>query len=215
MRTKINSPKAQYLKELFCDEDANFELAKSNANKLNPDMSISFIEGKILQVLLRSIHAKKVIEVGTFTGYSALWIAKALNNEGKVWTLEQNPEHAKLAKEALSDSPVCEVLEGNALDSLKLLEKEAPFDAIFIDADKSGYLDYLDWASQHIRKGGLIIGDNTYLFENVYLDSPTNDISKKAWEVMRKFNKALSNPDKYTSVILPTEEGMSISIKEF
>ena len=215
MRENKASPKTQYLKKLFDIENKHFSFAKESANKIRPEMSISFLEGKILEVLLKMIKAKRVIEVGTFTGYSALWIARALGSDGKLWTLEYESEHASLAKKALSDFSNCEVMEGNALDSLNSLKGEGPFDAIFIDADKGGYMDYLNWANEHIRKGGLIIGDNTYLFENIYLESPTNDVTKKAWEVMRKFNKTLSDTEKYTSIILPTTEGMTVSIKEF
>lgn len=215
MRETENSAKAKYLKELFNIENKSLEFAKEEANKIRPEMSISFLEGKILEVLLKMIKAKKVVEVGTFTGYSALWIARVLGENGKLWTLEHQAEHAKLAKEALSEFPNCEVITGNALESLNVLKNEAPFDAIFIDADKSGYMDYLRWAEEHIRKGGLIIGDNTYLFENVYLEQPDEDVGKKAWQVMREFNKTLSNTEKYTSIILPTTEGMTVSIKEF
>ncbi len=215
MRQSATSPKTKYLKQLFNIENDSFNFAKKSAEKIHPEMSISFVEGKILELLLKMINAKKVIEVGTFTGYSALWIARALGSDGKLWTLEQEPEHASLAKKALSGFNNCEVMTGDALDSLNLLKSSAPFDAIFIDADKGGYMDYLNWASKYIRKGGLIIGDNTYLFENIYLDNPTKDVSKQAWEVMREFNKTLSDTEKYTSIILPTTEGMTVSIKEF
>ena len=215
MRENKASPKTQYLKKLFDIENKYFSFAKESANKIRPEMSISFLEGKILEVLLKMIKAKKVIEVGAFTGYSALWISRALGENGKLWTLEYEAEHARLAKEALNDFPNCEVIAGNALESLNVLKNKGPFDAIFIDADKGGYMDYLQWAEKHIRKGGLIIGDNTYLFENVYLEQPNAEVGRKAWEVMREFNKTLSDTEKYTSIILPTTEGMTVSIKEF
>lgn len=223
LRRKLISPqdfreRAEYVKKLFCHEDKALLVAKSRAEKIYPEMMISPQEGKILQCLIRSIQAKKVIEIGTFTGYSALWIVKALPSNGQFWTLELQKEHAQLSELSLSEGkPSCQyqVLQGTADESLKTLEKHAPFDAIFIDGNKDGYIQYLHWAEKHLKKGGLIIGDNAYLFDHVYKEDKPEDVSREAWESMRKFNERLSNPKKYTSTILPTPEGMAIAIKEF
>ena len=210
--------RSEYVRKVFCHENKVLLTAKERAEKIHPEMSISPQEGKILQCLIKSIQAKKVIEIGAFTGYSALWIVQALSANGQFWTLELQKEHAHLAKLSLSEgksSCQYQVLQGPADESLKELEKQAPFDAIFIDANKDGYVQYLEWSEKHLRKGGLIIGDNAYLFGHVYKENKPEGISLKAWNSMRKFNERLSDPKKYTSVILPTEEGMAIAIKEF
>ena len=210
--------RSEYIRKLFCHENKALLAARDRAEKIHPEMMISPQEGKILQCLIKSIQAQKVIEIGAFTGYSALWIVQALPSSGQFWTLELQKEHSHLSELSLSEgNPSCQyqVLQGPADESLKELEKHAPFDAIFIDANKDGYIQYLDWSEKNLRKGGLIIGDNAYLFGHVYKENKPEDISVGAWTSMREFNKRLSDPKKYTSTILPTEEGMAVAIKEF
>ena len=86
---------------------------------------------------------------------------------------------------------------------------------IFIDADKISYLDYLDWAEKYVRKGGVIIGDNSFLFEAVYLEELPEGVRPQTREVMREFNRRLAEPEKYCSIMLPTKEGMTLAIKQF
>ena len=210
--------RSEYIKKLFCHENKALLAAKERAENIYPEMMISPQEGKILQCLIRSIQAQKVIEIGAFTGYSALWIIQALPANGQFWTLELKEEHAHLSKLSLSErKPSCQyqVIQGPASKSLKILEEHTPFDAIFIDANKDGYIQYLDWSEKHLRKGGLIIADNAYLFGHVYKKDKPADVSLEAWTSMCEFNEKLSNPKKYTSTILPTEEGMAIATKEF
>ncbi len=210
--------RSEYVHNLFCQENQAQLNAKRRAEEIHPEMMITPQEGKILQCLIRSIQAEKVIEVGAFTGYSASWIVKALPSQGFFWTLDIQKEHADLARLSLSEmQPAChyDVIEGPALESLKKLEKYAPIDAIFIDANKDGYTQYLDWAEKYLKKGGLIIGDNAYLFGHIYKESKSTEISSEAWTSMHQFNKRLSDPQKYTSTILPTEEGLLIAFKEF
>ena len=210
--------KSQYIKHLFCQENKALIAAKDRAEKIHPEMMISPQEGKILQCLIRSIQAEKVVEIGAFTGYSALWITQALGPTGYLWTLELQKDHAQLSKLSLSEGqPSCqyEVIQGPADQSLKLIEKYSPFDAVFIDANKEGYIHYLDWTEIHLRKGGLVIGDNAYLFGDVYKDVKPEGVHLEAWTSMRQFNERLSDPQKYTSIILPTPEGMAVAVKEF
>ena len=90
-----------------------------------------------------------------------------------------------------------------------------PFDVVFIDADKGGYAKYLDWTEEHLRKGGLVIGDNTFLFGHIHKEQKPDDVTQETWDAMHAFNQRLSDREKYTAVILPTGEGMTIAIKEF
>ncbi len=210
--------RSEYVRKLFCHESKVLLAAKNRAEKIHPGVMISPQEGKILQCLIRSIQAKKVIEIGAFTGYSALWIVQALPSDGQFWTLELQKDHAHLSKLSLSEGqPSCqyEVMQGPADQSLKILEEHAPFDAIFIDANKDGYIQYLDWSERHLRKGGLIIGDNAYLFGHIYKEDKPSNVGLSSWNSMHKFNEKLSDAKKYTSTILPTEEGMAVAIKEF
>ena len=119
-----------YVERLFCSEDQALLNAKDRGEHICPGRMISPQEGKILQCLVKAIQAKKVVEIGAFTGYSALWIVRALPADGFFWTLELQKKHVQLARLSLSEAhPLCryEVLEGSAEESLKVLSKHGPF----------------------------------------------------------------------------------------
>lgn len=99
------------------------------------------------------------------------------------------------------------------MEKLNELSVKAPFDMIFIDADKSSYPKYLDWAESYIKQDGLIVADNTLLFNTVFLESPTKEVSEKSWHAMREFNDRLSDEKKYFSILIPTDEGMTVALK--
>ena len=103
---------------------------------------------------------------------------------------------------------------GDARENLSTLTGKAPFDLIFIDADKGSYPKYLDWAEENIKKGGIIIGDNTFLFGHMYDDEARGiEVSKNQFDGMSSFNKRLGDKSKYYTCMLPTSEGMSLAIK--
>ena len=117
-------------------------------------MQISAHEGRILQFLVQISKAKKVVEIGTLYAYSTLHIARALPEKGKVFTLDISSERHKKSQEILKsskDSKKIKWISGPALDGLKSIEKSAPFDMIFIDADKEAYMKYLLWAEKHFK----------------------------------------------------------------
>ena len=116
-----------------------------------------------MQLLAVACNAQKILEIGSLGGYSGIWLARALTANGHFITLEINPSHAELVRNAFAQAGVsdrAEVRVGNALDLLPLLEHEAPFDLIFIDADKPPYPQYLDWALRFSRPGSIIVADN-------------------------------------------------------
>jgi caffeoyl-CoA O-methyltransferase len=182
-----------------------------------PPIALGPAEGKLLQLLLTLHDAKRVVEVGTLFGYSAAWIARALPEDGHLWTCELHDEHASTAEEVFAMAGIAErvtVLRGDAAASLESLAAQAPFDAIFIDADKAGYPTYLDWAERHLRSGGLVVGDNTYLFGHVHEDaSDVDDELRPGLEGMQAFNRRLADPERYLGVLVPTGEGMTVAIK--
>lgn len=172
-----------------------------------PSIMIGRSEGRMLELLLRLAGAEKVVEVGTLAGYSALRMAAALPPSGKVWTIEYDPAHVSISRAIIERAGMAdriEVLEGAALDILPTLEKYGPFDAVFIDADKGNYDKYGDWAAANLRQGGLLLGDNAYLFGRLLEDSD-------AGAAMRAFHERAA--DKFDSVCLPTPDGMVLGIK--
>ena len=217
MRTP--SKTLDYIRGLYAPEDALLREINQTLDERQVSWQIGAEEGKLLQLLLKLHGAKTVVEVGTLGGYSAIWMARALPENGHVYTCEKNPEHAELARGFIARSDVASmitVLEGDAHEQLKGLADKGykdTFDAMVIDAEKSGYNAYLDWAEENIREGGLIIADNTLLFGSVYADEPPKSHGKNTWEAMKLFNQRLADSAKFDALLIPTEEGLSVAVK--
>ncbi len=151
--------------ELPQPEVLDWGLRESAARGI-PQIAITEIQGRFLSLLVRLIHAKRVVEIGTLGGYSAVWIARALSPDGKLISLELNPRHARMARDLLERAGLSSRVEirlGPALKTLDELELDAPLDMVFIDADKPNNLGYFSWAEKHVRSGGLIIVDNVLM----------------------------------------------------
>jgi predicted O-methyltransferase YrrM len=156
----------EYLTELLIPADPVLEAAleDSDAGGL-PAISVTPTQGKLLWLFARLINARKILELGTLGAYSTIWLARALPKDGRLITLEASPEHAKVASANLQRAGLGDRVElrlGRGLDLLPGLAAEgiAPFDLIFIDADKVNTADYFVWALKLARPGTLIITDN-------------------------------------------------------
>ncbi len=215
-----DSKRSNYIKELFAQEDNTMKSVTQSivANGIRP-INVGADEARILQILIKLHGTSKMVEIGTLVGYSTIWMARALPENGKLYSFEYEEKTAAVAKENVKNSDVADkvnIIIGNAHDKLPEIEAEGPFDAIFIDAEKGGYCKYLDWAEKNLRKGGLIIGDNTFLFGQVYADkSEEEDRYREMIPVMQEFNRRLADKSKYDGVMLPTIEGMTVAIKKF
>jgi caffeoyl-CoA O-methyltransferase len=173
-----------------------------------PQIQVGPSEGRLLYLLLRLVAARKVVEVGTLVGYSTIHMARALPDDGKLWTIEFEPRHAEIARTNLAAAGLGDratVLVGAGKDVLPTLAREAPLDAVFIDADKVSYDFYGRWALDHLRKGGLVIGDNAYLFGELVDDSDRG-------RAMRAFHEMVAR--ECESVCVPTPDGLVVGIKK-
>ncbi len=173
-----------------------------------PAIQVGASEGKLLELLVRMVGARKIVEVGTLAGYSGIRMARALPEDGRLWTIEYEQKHADIARRNFAKAGVAErvdVMVGPALEVLPTLEQHAPFDLVFVDADKGNYHHYGAWALQHLRVGGLLIGDNAYLFGNLLADSDRG-------RAMRQFHEDASKA--FHSVCVPTPDGMMVGIKK-
>ena len=210
-----NSQRDQYINKTFAREDSHLlKIKETLAQRGKTGIHIDAYEGKLLSLWLQSIKAQKVVEIGTLYGYSTLWMAKALPENGKIISIEKDTENFEMARELLRSTPHWNQMElkcGEATSVLSTLNET--YDVVFIDADKSGYMDYLLWADKHVRSGGLIIGDNTLLFGHL-INEGQQEVSPKQVEVMGNFNTFLSDPQRYESVMIPTCEGMTVAIKK-
>jgi predicted O-methyltransferase YrrM len=210
------SARIQYLNSLVPEDDAFCKLAKAEALRINKEgISISPFEGNMLGFFIRQQSCKKFVELGTLTGYSGLKILQSLPNDGHLWTLELNEEHARIASTLFDQAGFSgryTLLVGKAENFLEDLLTHAPFDGVFIDANKAAYPAYLDWSLKAIKTGGLIIADNTLLKGVV----PTDDKASpnKITQNLRLFNTKLSNRAIFDSILIPTDEGLSIAIKK-
>ena len=202
---------SDYLAALFAPEDATLLALREEADRSGlPPISISPDEGRLLQVLLRAVAARRVLEVGTLGGYSAIWMARALPPDGSLLTLEIEPSHAEFARRHVLRAGVgdrVEVRVGRALDLLPALDGER-FDAVFLDADKEPLPTYFDWALRLLRPGGLLIADNA-LWGGRVLDERVDDEATRA---VREFNRRLATDPRVTGIVVPTHDGVGIGI---
>ena len=155
-----------FLTETIVKQDGALEAAlAANAAAVLPQIDVSPPHGKLLHLLARMAGARKALEIGALGGYSAIWIARALPQEGRLVTLEADETHAKVAQENVARAGLREKVDirvGPALDNLPKVEAEGlgPFDFVFIDADKSNNANYLTWALRLSRAGTVIVVDN-------------------------------------------------------
>jgi len=207
----VHDGTSDYLAALFAPEDSTLLALREEADRSGlPPISISPDEGRLLQVLLRAIGARRVLEVGTLGGYSAIWIARALPPDGTLLTLEIDPSHAEFARRHIARGGIgdrVEVRVGRALDLLPALDGER-FDAIFLDADKEPLPTYFEWALRLLRPGGLIIADNA-LWGGRVLDDRVDDDATRA---VREFNRRLATDPRVTGIVVPTHDGVGIGV---
>jgi len=173
-----------------------------------PQIQVGPSEGRLLHLLLRLAGARKVVEVGTLVGYSAIHMARALPDDGHLWSVEFEPRHAEVARANLARAGLearVSVHVGAGRDVLPTLEAHGPFDAVFIDADKVSYDHYGRWAIANLRPGGLVLGDNAYLFGELLADSDRG-------RAMRSFHELVASS--CDSVCVPTPDGLVLGIKK-
>jgi caffeoyl-CoA O-methyltransferase len=199
-------PILDYVNRVHAAHDAGLARAFEVPDGI-PAIQVSPSDGKLLELLLRLVGAAKVVEVGTLVGYSAVHLARALAPGGHLWSIEFEPRHAEVARANLAAAGFADrvtVLVGPGRDVLPTLEPHAPFDAVFIDADKVNYHHYGKWAIDHLRRGGLVLGDNAYLFGELLADSDRG-------RAMRAFHELVAAS--CDSVCATTPEGLVIGIK--
>jgi len=184
------------------DEALDAALAASEAAGL-PPINVAPNQGKFLMLLARTIGARRILEIGTLGGYSTIWLARGLVPGGNLITLELDPRCAEVARTNLARAGLGECVEvrvGRALDTLPKLAAEAPFDLIFIDADKPSTPDYFEWAVKLSRPGSLILVDNV-VREGAILDADSDDPHVRG---IRRFYELAAADSRVSGTVLQT-----------
>ncbi len=209
----------QYISDLFNPEDEALNAAElSHKQEGIPHINVSPNLGKFLYLLAKLINAKKILELGTLAGYSTIWLAKALPENGRVISLEVDPHHADIARKNISRAGLSNKIEirvGKAIELLPAMvsENAGPFDMIFIDADKPPYTEYFEWSLKLSRPGTLIIADNVIRDGKVLNPDQEDPMVQGA----QRFNKSLAANSRVDATILQTigvkeYDGMAIAI---
>jgi predicted O-methyltransferase YrrM len=195
-----------HLVDLFeLDDDALRAAVAATAAAGMPQIQVSATLGRFLNLQARAIGARRILEIGTLAGYSSIWLARALPVDGRLITLELEPRHAEVARVNIARAGLAALVEvrvGPALASLVALVADGvePFDMVFIDADKEGYPDYLEWSLRLSRPGSLIVADNVVrggaIIDVTSIDSRVEGI--------RRFNEALARDPRVAATILQT-----------
>jgi len=186
------------------------ELSKETWQKvLNPRMLSGAFQGRVLSMISKIIQPKNILEIGTYTGYSALCLAEGLSSEGKIYTVDKNEELETLQNKYFEKSGYRNQIEqfvGNALDIIPTID--AKFDLVFIDADKSNYINYFHLMIDKMNSGGIILSDNVLWSGKVVEKLDPKD---KDTKVLLEYNKLLNADDRIETVLLPIRDGLTIS----
>ena len=210
---------AEYIEAHSSPEGAVLEQITRNTHLevINPRMLSGHVQGRVLSMLSKMIRPKRILELGTFTGYSALCLAEGLVEDGKLITIEHNDEMEDAIRRNLALSPLGEKIELVIGDAKEWLEKvkgerlevkgEGLFDLVFIDADKKEYCEYLDLVLPLMNEGGWILADNT-LWDGHIID-PAYDKDKQT-VALRAFNDKVAEDERLEKVILPLRDGLTV-----
>ena len=196
---------------LFAVEDDALHRVRQNTRDLGlPEMQIRPEEGQMLQFLAQVIGARRILELGTLAGYSGIWLARGLPDDGLLTTLEVDARHAQIARDHFALAGVAErvtIIEGPALETLARLESAPPYDMVFLDADKENHPAYLDWAIEHVRSGGLITAHNAFRGGLMVTGGADGKVA-----ATREFLRAMAAHERLTGTIIPVGDGIAAAI---
>jgi predicted O-methyltransferase YrrM len=209
--TAVTPEYFQYIAERTAREDSFLRELKSAATAAGmPPIWIAPEQASLMQILLRAVRARDVVEIGTLAGYSAINMARALPADGMVRTIELDPARATFARGWAARSDVAgkvEVIQGAGADVLATLANHSA-DAAFLDADKPSYPLYLKECLRIVRRGGLIMADNAFAFGRLFEENADSDV-----QAVRDFNDLMAKTPEVQSVIVPIGDGLWVGVR--
>ena len=201
-----------YVQRLFAGEDAVLRDIRSRADEAGmPRIQLPPATARAVQLLVKAAGSRRVLEVGTLAGYSAVWIARGLPVGGSLITLEINAEHAAVARASVAAAGVgdrVDIRVGDAVDLMSDLGPDGSFDIVFLDADKERYTTYLEVAARLLRPGGMLLADNAFWAGRV-LDPESGELAAQ----LDRFNRAVSTDDRFDATILPVGDGLLVAVR--
>ena len=210
--TEITSEHFRYIAEHTVPEDEFLRQLKQAAAQAGiPAIWIAPEQASFMRILLRLARAREVIEVGTLAGYSAIAMARALPEDGRVRTIEIEPKHAEFAERWIARSDVAgrvHVLRGAGMDVLRTFAADSA-DAAFLDADKGNYPAYLEQCLRIVRRGGLIMADNAFAFGELFAERPEREDVR----AVRHFNQVMAREPRLDGIIVPLGDGLWVGVK--
>jgi len=206
-------PLVQAYAEKYTSPEDELLLQVNQQTQVHPQahMLSGHVQGKLLELLSMLIKPRRILEIGSFTGYSALCLAKGLVPDGLLHTIELRPEDAAVAGRNfnLSDAKDKIILHtGNALEIIPSLAEE--WDVVFIDADKSGYIDYYKMVLPNLKKGGVILADNVLFHGEVLEDT----IKGKSAKAIQAFNEYVQQDESVEKALLTVRDGLMLIVKK-
>lgn len=202
----------RYVYDRYLPEDDVLRAARERAAQAGmPDIQVAALDARHLEVLTRACGARRAVEVGTLAGYSGVAIARGLTPDGRLDSFELEPAHARVAEETFRHAGVADrvrVHVGPALVGLRALEADGLVDLVFIDADKEGYPQYLDWAARNLRPGGVLLADNSFMFGQL-----VDGHASVAVAAMNEFHDRLARSGEFRATVLPTGEGLAFAVR--
>lgn len=209
----INPTVQQYAETFSSPEDELIKKVGEFTRQTNPEhhMLSGHLQGKVLEMISCMIQPRRILEIGTFTGYSALCLVKGLIDDGQLHTIELRVSEASKANEFFQQSPHHKKIilhTGNALSIIPALNEI--WDLVFIDADKPAYIEYFNLVFPKVRKNGFILADNIFFHGQALENNPKGDNAK----AIRSFNEFIKNSDQVEKVVLTVRDGLYLMKKK-
>lgn len=210
----IDEELLNYCEQNSGEEDALLQLIRrqTNLKVLKPRMLSGHLQGKMLELFVKMTGGKNVLEIGTFTGYASIFLARGLASKGKLTTIDVNEELEEMVRGFFNQSGLMDKIDyriGNALEVIPTLTE--PLDFVFIDADKQNYVNYFDLVVDKMKPGGLILADNI-LWSGKVLEKNRKKLDKNTAAILA-YNEKVNNDSRVENVILPIRDGIMLARK--
>lgn len=206
---------ARWAEQVFTPEDEVLrEIRERSVREGLPAIAVGRMDGLHLELLARAAGARVAVEIGTLGGYSGVCLLRGMGATGVLHTFELAEHNASVARESFRRAGFedrAHIHVGPALEQLRTIEDRGPFDLCFIDADKVGYPRYLEWAAEHLRVGGMVLGDNAFGWGGVAEEHPTKDVDSV--RALKTFNEQLARGGRFRATMIPSEEGLALGVK--